>query len=330
MYKGELYLTSCNYGGLYKMDVNSGKIKKIFDFPRNMRRMKFVSIIVEKDFFIFLPWSETSVYIYDFKNTVLHEYRLKNSDSFTVTERKYEKKLLIKENEIHAYMPKQKERTVIILDGDKFSFVRKGDFDDEEKREIGIQWKESTKGPVYYRLCCVDGKTYYTPLFKNEAITIIDDSGEKKEIHLPDDIWIESEIQFAFWYVEVIGRYIFFLPHEAKGIPYIDRVTGELSIAYIPVDGYCSLRRDVCVDINDIYECESGYIAVSFQGNCIVKLDTEGKYESTINICVDEKTYTDYLMCREVNIEKESEEYSLNDFLDCYINNIRLVKHIKY
>lgn len=339
-----IYFTDLHTQCLYRIGIDGKRIDRLIRCPEWKWGMKFTSLMGYENEIWMFPREEDAIYIYDIQLNTLEKLPIPHQVAEKVGVEKYRKPVMYNEN-FWLVTPKSKvvekicphDRTVSVYRNmpEEINFVddsldflnvsvhknkimafRKGankNIEVDLESELISTNEINTEG-AFAELS--ENKLYLSPVRRGGKIRIIDlNTSERKEIELPEYIWVDKVKWNSYWYVKELSEYVFFMPLEANAILYISKADGTVNTIDIRNIKYTTQDIDKYFGLFDIYEQGSYIYAAMFCGDTILKISQKDMSVETIRLAMKVKDRRrDMWFIEPDSIYYETKDFGLTDF----------------
>ncbi len=300
-----LYFTATNSNFLYALNLKTEEVNRLKWIPEKNKGMLFAGLYHYSGGIWMIPWSAEHIYIYDISKNKLSQLTLPKDMKGYTTNSKF-RKSIIKDN--YLYLLPVKYPGIIKVNTNNISYEVYNDwpkiikfgknkkmnfkmmtlyenhlylFNDEAEESIKVStldgkmevWKA---GHNHHFGNIINGKLYTTPVENYQDIKKIDLNNPDKieySIQMDTENWIEKVKVYSYWYTERIDNKIYFMPHEAKNLFYLDINIDAVNTIVIDKKGYITQRVNENLSVYNIHKYGNDVIITTYQGNLIVKIN---------------------------------------------------------
>lgn len=322
--ENQLYFTSCNSEGLYKMDLNTEEVSCIARLPYVLwNERKFISLCYYHNKIWMIPLNELFIYTYDLIGNQVEQYPI----SCLVDESEYIQKFRkVIEDGKYLWLLPSWTKQVIRVDMETESAIIFSEWPKELafEKDMGVNFTTMSMTPedivlfgnaaskniflskktgkmVFaekeengkYSIITSDNSIIISPLREGQPLQVIEpETMEHKKFFLPNWIW-NCEEMYAFWYAKQIDRKVFVFSHESNGIVIYDMDKKKIECIPLYHDKYSSifLMDGMNIGIFDVFKVENEYVFLTYNGNTVIWLDEESncRYVDLFDTVRDQK-----------------------------------------
>jgi len=299
--KNTLYFTSCNSNILYTLNLDTNIIKPISMIPEDSNKMLFSGLYYYQDCIWMLPWNAKNIYIYNIRSQEIERFLLPIDVSQHDDKVKYRKPIF---NGKYLYLLPMKYPGVIKINLNKKSYEIYSKWPNEitfpQNRKMNFKMMSFYNQSLYLyndevnqsvRISVEDGemriwdiglnkhfgtinnsRLYIPPVKKYSKLKIYDlnNGKEIRSISFNNEIWLDNEQYYSYWYTKTIKNKIFFMPHEAQRLIMLDINTEAVSLINIDTTDYTTIRDHKNYAIYEIHEYGENFILIPYQGNLVI------------------------------------------------------------
>lgn len=300
-----LYFTTCNTKFLYTLNFDTNEITRIKFIPEKNAGMLFAGLYNYGEKIWMIPWGGENIYIYNIKTNKLEQLSLPNEMSQYTSNPKFRKSILDKNN---LYLLPTTYPGVIKIDMINISYEIYADwpkcihFDKNNKMNFKMMTLYEENLYLFnddvgksVKISVSDGKmeiwdigynkhfgnivnnNLYTSPVKNykdiEKIELDSRKTKVKNIPVSKKNWSQRVDYYSYWYTKRFEDKMFFMPHEANNLMYLDIKNDTINMISIKDNKYKTKRINKNHSIYEIHKYNDNFIIISYQGNLIVVIN---------------------------------------------------------
>lgn len=318
-----LYFTACNGNFLYKLNIDSNEIEKVYYLPIIANEaFRFVALSFYKENIWMIPWSDNYIYVYSVEKRELERYPIPYLCEEGIDGVKYRKP--IREGKYLWLLP-LKSKCIVRIDMELKVFEIFNEWPEgvyfPDNRKINFRMMCSYEGKLFlFRGDCshniilnmttgemeiwnigiknafgtiADSRLYLAPIEKETEIRIFKLMGEK---YIPQEQPVCADISqelsedmkiYSYWYTERIGKTVFFMPHEANSILLADIKSGAISSVRVDIDEENTLRPNPEYAMYEVYGFRENYLVIPYMGNKLAIVSRDGLLKREVTLKVE-------------------------------------------